>query len=125
MYCIKQIPFIYRIPSSTHVTYIKKLSNTTYFNIIQLPPQNILHFSIFRQCFQTHYHFVNIREKKCTCSTPNCIHLCQATIIYNHYLTLLLLRYIHKNYIYPIPIYMIQQYLVPKPIVFSTPLTTI
>ena len=45
MYCIKQIPFIYRIPSSTHVTYIRKQYNTTYFNIIQLPPQNILMFS--------------------------------------------------------------------------------
>jgi hypothetical protein len=141
---ISHIPFIYKIPSSTHVIYKKSpwkyyvtgwehqqlplithiLPNTTNQHVVPLAFNSSLYIPIFRRRFHIHYHFVNLLEKKCTCnSLPTiCTHIYQATIIRYHYLSILFIRYIHQKYLYRIPLYILESFLITKPIVFSTPL---
>jgi hypothetical protein len=139
---IRHLPYIYKIPSSTHVRYQKMpwkyyvtgwehqhlplvthvLPNTTNNQYITLAFNPSLYIPIFRNRFYVHYHFVDLIEKKCTCTTNTCNHIIQATIIRNYYLSILFIRYIHQKYLYRIPLTLLQSFLITKPIMFPTPL---
>ena len=142
-YILRQIPYIYKIPSSTHVIYTNSpwlyhtsgwkhhsksistntLPNTTYHYVIRMDYNQSLTIPLFRKPFSPHYHFVNLIEKKCTCRLPSCIHITHAITIRYHYLSILFLRYIHHTYLFRLPLHYLEQFLLTKPIMFTTPLT--
>ena len=139
---IQNILYIYKIPSSTKVRYQKSpwkynntrwthttlpltthvLPNTTNNHYITLSFNPALYIPIFRNRFHHCYHFVDLIKKKCSCTNHTCPHIIQANVIRNYYLSILFIRYIHRIYLYRIPITLLEPFLITKPIVFTTPL---